>query len=88
MATSEDENVAGERVSHEVESEEVVRFDIERYAQAEWDERQKPDRPEPTGQWVLHFSDGGSEEIDLPKHSVSQLVAEAKLRIAKRLTGR
>jgi hypothetical protein len=88
MATREDENAARDRISHDVESDELVRFDVERYAQLEWDERQKPDRPEATGQWMLHFPDGSSEEIDLPKDNVDGAVDEAKRQIANRMTGR
>jgi hypothetical protein len=39
-----------------------------------------------TGQWRVAYRDGTSEEIDLPKANVAGAIAEARIRVARKLT--
>ena len=81
--SAEDELAARQRITEVVESDEIVRFDVERFAQIEWDEDPAPGRPEMTGQWRLSYSDRTAEEIDRQLGDVEGAVDEAKRLIAK-----
>jgi hypothetical protein len=69
------------------EEDEQVVFDVERYAQLDWEEDPAPGRPEMTGQWRLSYRDGTSEVIDLPLANRAGAISEARDRIARKLSG-
>jgi len=69
------------------EDDEQIVFDVERYAQLDWEEDPARGRPEMTGHWRLSYRDGTSENIDLPQANRPGVISEARDRIAHKLTG-
>ena len=86
MSSTPDLNQARAATTAREEGDELVAFDVERYAAMEWDEDPAPGRPEMTGQWRVHYRDGTSETLDLPLENVSGAISMAKDLIAKKLT--
>ncbi len=87
MTTGEEWENARDSIKPVVDSDERVRIDVEGYADLVWDEKVAKGRPEMTGQWRVYYRDGtASDEIDRQKDDVDGAIAEAKDRVAKKLT--
>src|SRR6266542_5552387 len=84
VASAEDERLAREAVSGEVDHDERIRIDVRGFADLVWDEQVAEGRPEMTGQWHVHYRDGtASEPIDRQKDDVPGALEVAKDLVAR-----